>query len=211
VEFFDGSSAEINIAYLPPDFSGAFLRPGAELGEEAGAAIFLAAACASAEKAALRLVMRAEQCFAGLKRKLARRKHREEAVAAVLERLAALNLVNDSRYAELWLKSRIRRGSKAPRTLKLALREKGIDRLTAEEALNAALAAETTAPGALAGNAAPPGIAGAAPEIALIRRFLKKAARKAPERPGAIRQLLRFEGFSPAAIQSYFEEDDDAE
>jgi regulatory protein len=174
---------EISFAYLPPEYTGAFLCPGAVLGPDAEAAFRHAADCLSAEKAALRLIARAEQYGAGLIRKLEQRKHSPAAVRAVLARLLELGLVNDRRYAELWLKHRIRRGKKGPRTLETALRARGIDRETAAAALMAALA----------GGA----------EAGLLERCVN-AERKIPG-DSEIRFFLKNEGFSPAAIEAYLE------
>jgi regulatory protein len=177
------SPVEISFAYLPPEYTGAFLCPGAVLGPEAEAVLSHAAACLSAEKAALRLIARAEQYGAGLTRKLEQRKHRADAVRSVLARLLELDLVNDRRYAELWLKSRVRRGKKGPRTLETALRAKGIDRETAAKAVKAALAGEAEA------------------------GLLERCARAEREKRGLdfeIRFFLKGEGFSSAAIEAFF-------
>jgi regulatory protein len=179
------SPLEISFAYLPPEYTGVFLYPGAVLGPEAGAALDHAAACLVAEKAALRFIARAEQYGAGLTRKLEQRKHSPDAVRAVLARLLELDMVNDRRYAELWLRARVRRGKKGPRTLETALRAKGIDRETVAEALKTALAGEA--------------------EAGLLERCAKKAAGREGEFDSDIRFILKREGFSSAAIEAFFE------
>jgi regulatory protein len=179
------SPLEISFAYLPPEYTGAFLCPGAVLGPEAEAALSHAAACLAAEKAALRLIARAEQYGAGLTRKLEQRKHSPDAVRTVLARLLEFGLVDDRRYAGLWLKTRVRRGKKGPRALEAALRAKGIDRETAVLALTTALAGEAEA------------------------GLLERCARAEQEKHGIdseIRFFLKSEGFSPAAIEAFFEE-----
>ena len=183
------SPIEISSVYLPPEYTGAFLCPGAVFGPEAEAAFRHAAECLSAEKAALRLIARAEQYGAGLARKLEQRGHDPIAVHAVLVRLLELGLVNDRRYAELWLKSRVGRGKRGPRTLETALRAKGIDRETAGSALRTVLA----------GGA----------EAGLLERCVKKAAeRRTPEEfDSEIRFFLKSEGFSSAAIEMYLEKE----
>jgi regulatory protein len=182
------SPREVSFAYLPPEYTGAFLYPGAVLGTEAGAALDHAAACLAAEKAALRFIARAEQYGAGLTRKLKQRKHGPDAVRAVLARLLELGLVNDRRYAELWLKTRVRQGKKGPRTLEAALRAKGIDRETVAEVLKTALTGEA--------------------EAALLERCAKKAAGREATLDSDIRFILKSEGFSSAAIETFFEEKD---
>jgi regulatory protein len=101
----------------------------------------------------------------------------------VLARLLELGLVDDRRYAGLWLKARVRRGKKGPRTLETALRAKGIDRETAAEALGTALAGEA--------------------EAGLLERCAR--AEREKRGPGSdIRFFLKSEGFSSAAIEAFF-------
>jgi regulatory protein len=188
VRLDDGSLFVIGTAYLPPGAEGAFLYPGAVLGPEAVAVLRHAADCREAEAAALGLIARAEQCSTGLSRKLERRKHPPQAVRAVLRRLMELDLVDDRRYAKLWLKSRVARGKKGPRTLERALRAKGIDPKTAASALKTAL------------------VGG---EAKLLERCVKRAVeRKQQSLDAKLRFFLKHEGFSPAAIEAFFEEQD---
>ncbi|MDR2701740.1 MAG: RecX family transcriptional regulator [Spirochaetaceae bacterium] len=191
----DGSVVTIGTAYLPPELPEAFFCPGAIIADEKGNALDCAAACLAAEQAALRLVARAEQCTAGLSRKLQRRKHEPDAVRFVLDRLTELGLVNDARYAELWLKPRISRGSKGPRMLLAALQHRGIDRKTAGAAMDASLTPDA--------------------EAALLRRCLGKSANALPktnalkreygeqDEKRQCRMFLKAEGFSAAAIEEY--------
>ena len=154
----------------------------------------IAAEYLKAEKSALVLIARAEQCSQGLKNKLEKKKYHADIIQTVLDRLTELDLVNDRRYAGLWLKSRIVKGTKGPRMLSERLRAKGIDRKTAEAALAASLSPET--------------------EAALLRRCLENADKKnstfnensSADRKTAIRYFLKNEGFSADAINEYFEE-----
>ena len=66
-----------------------------------------AAACYKAEKAAARLIARAEQNSFGLAAKLERRGHDTRAVKAVISVLSDRNLLDDARYAERWILSRL--------------------------------------------------------------------------------------------------------
>ncbi|MDR1507412.1 MAG: recombination regulator RecX [Treponema sp.] len=177
-----GRFIDISASYLPPEYAGAFLCPGAILDGDAEAALRSAADCLSAEKAALRLIARAEQCGAGITRKLERRGHDPAAVRTVLARLLELKLVDDGRYAGLWLKSRVGRGKKGPRTLETALRAKGIDRETAVSALKEALSGDA--------------------EADLLERCVKQAG---PEVAG-LRFFLKREGFSSGAIETFFDD-----
>ncbi|MDR2417622.1 MAG: recombination regulator RecX [Treponema sp.] len=134
------------------------------------------------EQAALRLVARAEQTVYGLSRKLEQKGYSASCVQAVVSRLSELGIVSDSRYAELWLNSRLTLGGNSPRRLNAALCSKGIDRDVVSAALKAALNLEK--------------------ETFLIRRFLEKK-RLLPESDAArrsLRQTLRDEGFSLKAL-----------
>ena len=151
-----------------------------------------------AEKSALNLIARAEQCTKGLKQKLEKKKYRSETIQIVLDHLVKLNLLNDSRYAELWLRFRINYGAKGPRMLSERLRAKGINEQTVNAVLALLLTEET--------------------EAALLRRCLEKAKR---DKKGyakifsennstdskTIRYFLKGQGFSPEAIEGYFDEE----
>ena len=184
LDLSDGSALAVSFEYLPPEYQGAFLCPGISLSCEAEAALCFSAACVAAQEAALRLVAIAEQCSAGLLRKLQQRKHSTAAAREVLSRLVELNLVNDLRFAELWLKSRISRGTKSPRILVSSLRSKGLEKTTCTEALKLAL--------------------NDGQEKALLRRFLEKNKLKAGD--SALRQILRREGFGAQVIEQFYEE-----
>jgi len=188
VSLNDGSALTIGTVYLPPELPEAFFCPGAIITDEAGIALDCAAACLAAEQAALRLIARAEQCTVGLARKLEQRRHKAEIVRTALARLTEMDLVSDARFAELWLKPRISRGSKGPRHLLAALQVRGIDAKTARAALDAILTDDA--------------------EAALLRRCLEKAQKKLQGRDDQrqqIRFFLKTEGFSAIAIDEYCE------
>ncbi|MDR1239574.1 MAG: recombination regulator RecX [Treponema sp.] len=193
----DGSLFSFRVSYLA-DFPGPF-RPEADGdfidglagGEEISAgeegAFRFAAACLRAERAALRLTARAEQTMRGLSRKLERRGFADACVQAVIRHLEALGLVNDRRFAGLWLQSRLARRRESPRRLLAALRGRGICRTDAEDALKSALSFQT--------------------ESALLRDYIEKL-RLSPEAAGglSLKYHLRGEGFSAPVIQGYWEE-----
>jgi regulatory protein len=131
-----------------------------------------------AEKAALRLIARAEQCTQGLRRKLERKGYSAACVDTVISDLLELKLIDDNRYARLWLESRLR-FARTPKRLLASLCAKGIDRDDAEAALKTVLDEET--------------------EAALLARFVKRKKRDAAE----LKYLLKGEGFSPAAIRRF--------
>ena len=95
-----------------------------------------------------------------------------------------MNLVNDLRYAQLWLKMKIARGNKGPRMLSLLLKAKGIDSKTIDAALTAVL---------------PPEV-----EMMLLRSRLNKA-KNPDDSKTAIRRFLKMEGFSTEVIDAYFD------
>jgi regulatory protein len=172
--------------------SGSFLD-GLTGGEEISAgeaeACRFAAACLRAERAALRLIARAEQTIMGLSRKLERRGFEAVCVRVVIRRLAALEIVDNRRFACLWLHARLARRAESPRQLLTGLRGRGIGREDADAALKSALNSRN--------------------ESALLRDYIEKN-RLAPETgdPGSLslKYRLKGEGFSVRAVQDYWEE-----
>ena len=143
-----------------------------------------------AEKAALRLIARAEQNTTGLKRKLEKKGYDKATVDEVIGKLCSLQLLDDSRFARLWLSSRLHLAS-SPRRLLVSLRNRGLDRDDAEGALKNALDDET--------------------EYALLLRFVKKHKRKFAKQEDSdysLKHFLKNEGFSRDVIQRYLEERD---
>ena len=151
-----------------------------------------------AEKAALTLVARAEQHTHGLKRKLEKKKFSSDVICDVLDSLNGQNLVNDLRYAKLWLKMKIARGNKGPRMLSLLIKAKGIDSETVEAALSAVLTPDV--------------------ETMLLKGCLNKVINDKKDRAkifnvknqddskSAIRRFLKSEGFSADAIERYYDD-----
>ncbi|MDR2747513.1 MAG: RecX family transcriptional regulator [Treponema sp.] len=184
VELSDGSLFSFNICYLPAVFfDDTRYTPGREIspGEEEN--FRFASSCLRGEKTALRLVGRAEQTSLGLRRKLEKAGYSSASARAVLARLEELEIVDDSRYARLWLRARLAYKAEGPRRLLAALRQRGISRQDAEEALR-----DTLDP---------------AEERTLLEKFLKKN-RLSGEEPD-IGNILRGEGFSPSLIREYRE------
>ncbi|MDR0444412.1 MAG: recombination regulator RecX [Treponema sp.] len=183
IQLSDGSLFSYKICYLPADFGS--VSEGNEITAIEEESFRFASECLRAEKAALRLITRAEQCTSGLSRKLEQKRHSAACVNAVLSQLTELKLVDDSRFARLWLESRLRL-ARSPRRLQSALANRGIDRETAQTALKTVLNEET--------------------EQLLLSRFAEKRLRKTDERQ--LKYLLKSEGFSREAINQYFEECD---
>ena len=194
VALSDGSCFSFNTCYLPPVFNEQLYClgiEGLEISQSDEEAFRFASACLRAEKAALQLIARAEQTEFGLSRKLEKRGHDTACVRAVIARLCETGLLDDSRYARLWLESRMCRQGSSPRRLLAALCARAIDRHTAERAVKAALDNET--------------------EQQLLERFAQKQLRKknALGDPRSLRYLLKSEGFSSQSIQQYFEENEE--
>ena len=141
--------------------------------------------CDRTEKTALRLIARAEQCTNGLSLKLEKRKCDPACIKEVISRLCDLNLINDRRFAQLWLESRLRL-TRSPRRLLVALCNRGIEKDEAETVMKTVFDEET--------------------ELAMLTRFVKKYSRKAgqSEDSRSLKFMLRNEGFSPQIIQRFF-------
>jgi len=158
------------------------------------AAMCQASACLRAEKTALRLIARAEQCTNGLRLKLEKKGYETACIDTVIDRLTSLQLLDDSRFARLWLTSRIRL-PRSPKRLFTALRARGIDHDDAGAALKNVLDDD----------------AEYAMLLRFVRKYMRKTARK-NESEDVIRSLkymLKSEGFSSVAIQRYLEENQD--
>jgi regulatory protein len=84
----------------------------------------------------LRLLTGRSRTRAELSGQLAKRGYPDDVSAAVLDRLAAVGLVDDRDYAEQWVQSRRARAGKSRRALAAELRTKGVD----NEVISTALA-----------------------------------------------------------------------
>jgi regulatory protein len=185
----DSSSLSLKAYYLSAiSENPALWEPGREISPSEEDELRFAAACYRAERAGLRLIARAEQTETGLFIKLQHRGYNSACVSAVISRFVSLDLINDGRYAEMWLRSRlIRQGGKvpSPRKLLASLRNRGIDSASAGKAVKNTLDTET--------------------ELALLQRYLDTHTPK--EIPGfSLKKFLKFEGFSPDVLSLYFEE-----
>jgi regulatory protein len=186
----DGALFSLNSAYLPLLFrEGDYFFSGKEISSEEDAALRFAAGCYRAERAALRLVARAEQTRGGLKHKLEQRGHQADHADAALSYLTELDILDDRRFAERWIRSRLYRGADSPLSLINGLCRRGIDRSIAREARRTALDFDL--------------------ETGLLERFI---AKKYPALDGGgrdarlLRALLKREGFSPPVLERYWED-----
>jgi regulatory protein len=192
IKLSDGSLFSLRTCYITGcyggDFDSRFVEGGEISAREEGALRF-AAACLRTERIALRLIARAEQTVPGLSLKLKRRGFEMSCISAVLRRLEDLNIVNDRRFAGLWILSRLARRVESPRRLLTALRNRGISRDDAEAALKSLLDFQN--------------------ESVLLRDYIKKhRLLPALEQAGdlSLKYRLKHEGFSSAVIQNYWEE-----
>jgi len=184
-EFSDGSRVLFSNEYLPEDFK-ANLDDGRELTCQEEEALQFAASCFAAEKIALRLIARAEQSILGLTAKLERRGHDSSVVKAVVSSLLERNLLNDERFAKLWVNSRLSFGkAQSPLWLRVSLGKKGIDRNLSLKAVESLLDPET--------------------EYGLLLKYLEKAGVSDGKNENFLRTRLKNEGFSYEVLDRYFE------
>jgi len=193
IELSDGSLFSFKSCYLPSEVANKHINhepaDGCEISAFEEEAFRFASACLRAEKTALRLIARAEQNKNGIRRKLDKRGHSSSCVSAVIEHLSELSLLDDNRFARLWLESRLRL-PRSPRRLLIALHSRGIDRDDADAAIKSVLDEET--------------------EFSLLLRFVKKySGKKAAKNEDtsnnrSLKFLLKNEGFSYSVIEKFF-------
>jgi regulatory protein len=122
----------------------------------------------------------------GLTAKLERRGYDAAVAKAVVFRLLDRDLLDDERYAEFWIRSRLAlRKAPSPQWLLVALGKRGIDRYSSGKALKRVLDPET--------------------EYALLLKYLEKAGLPERERAFSLRTYLKYEGFSSAILDRYFD------
>ncbi|OHD79187.1 MAG: hypothetical protein A3J97_12350 [Spirochaetes bacterium RIFOXYC1_FULL_54_7] len=108
------------------------LSPGDEIGE---GLLCVLIDVMTAEHRAVYLLARAEQFRRGLERKLLNKKLPASAVGMALDRLESEGLLSDLRYAEAWMRQRVRRHPEGPRSLAAALASRGVGREESREAV----------------------------------------------------------------------------
>ena len=151
-----------------------------------------AADCLKAEKSALRLIARAEQNSLGLTAKLERRRFDAAVVKTVVDRFLEQNLLDNGRYAERWIRSRLSCGKAvSPQWLLVNLAKRGISREDSRKALAKVLDPET--------------------EYALLVRYLEKTGLDKTFIPDnteytSLRAKLKYEGFSFDILDKFFDD-----
>ncbi len=89
----------------------------------------------AAVRSALGLLARAPHSQQALRLKLVQRGHEEQAIVAALERARELGYLDDGRFAEDWLRQRLDRHPEGRAALVAGLRERGVARDVAEQAV----------------------------------------------------------------------------
>ena len=95
----------------------------------------------AAQRAALRALARRAHARYDLRRRLLQKQHPPAAVDGALDRLSAVGLLDDVRFAEDYALAKVRRG-RGPARLVRDLQAQGVDRRIAEKAVHSSLAAE---------------------------------------------------------------------
>ena len=162
------------------------MEEGRDITEQDEEAFRFASSCYKAEKAGMRLIARAEQTTSGLARKLEAKGHGHACVSAAVEWFIKSDLINDERFSESWIRSRLSRKSgkvSGPAKLSAALKNRGIRNDAIKNALGKILDEET--------------------EFTLLENFMKKNKATGS---WSLRSRLKYEGFSSTAINRYLEE-----
>ncbi len=146
-----------------------------------------AAGCYRCERAALQLVARAEQSSLGIKQKLEKRGQPPEYIGQVLDRLTTLEIIDDARYSERWLASRVNQLNGSPLRLLFGLCSRGINRDIASRAVKSALTPDT--------------------EYELMQSYIRKK-RLSRDDVFLFKRKLQSEGFSKASINRLLENGD---
>lgn len=134
----------------------------------------------SAIQAAARSLARTEQCRASLERKLRQKEFDDETIKSALDYLESKNYLNDSRYAEIWLKNHCEFKPQGKIRLLKELTGRGVKKTVAENAIRDYLISNT--------------------EESLCLKALRKITAKKRD-PQKILKSLADSGFSYTLIQ----------
>jgi regulatory protein len=142
------------------------------------------AAFAKAEKIALRLIARAEQTSFGLAVKLKKRGIEPAVAEEVISQLLEKKLLDDERFAELFIRSRIGRKGITPRRLLIALGKRGRGSESSLNAISKIMDQET--------------------ELFLLLKFLGKMNTSDKKEIRFLRAQLKYEDFSSEILDKFF-------
>jgi regulatory protein len=115
---------------------GAHLHVGDEVTEERIAELERKDLAWKAREAALNLLAFRPRTAAELRRRLLQKEYPEEVADGCVESLVEMGLVNDSSFAETFVRDRVRLKPRGRRRLAQELRAKGVDVDTAQEAIS---------------------------------------------------------------------------
>ncbi|MFP3959636.1 MAG: regulatory protein RecX [Spirochaetaceae bacterium] len=133
VSFADGSSFFVSAELV----AGLELAPGVECSEETIEQLRHAHLLLEAREQALELLARREHSRFLLARKLLLRQFGNDVVEPCLDRLSAEGLLDDRRFAEQWVISRVRRRPEGEHALVAGLQARGVHGDTAREVVEA--------------------------------------------------------------------------
>jgi regulatory protein len=188
----DGSSFLLRISCLEAlsgsvvGVESADLFVGTILDEDLDNRLRLAGTAYLAEKNALQLIALSEQSSAGLNQKLQKKGIDSQVRTLVLKRLIEAGLLDDERFASLWLASRIRRKTEGRSRLVAGLRKRGISASIADRVVNREFDFDA--------------------EAALVRSFLTTDGIDQGPLDTKVRKALHEAGFSSAAIRLALED-----
>lgn len=91
---------------------------------------------------ALQLAARREHSRSEMMLKLQQRGYPEEIIEKILDKMQRLGIIDDRRFAEVWLRSRLLRKDEGPVRLRGELLRRGVDAATAGDVLNEILTPE---------------------------------------------------------------------
>ena len=151
---------------------GAGLRVGDEIDAAQLAALQEREREAQARQAALNLLAYRPRSAAELLQRLREKGHAEADARAAVERMDALGLIDDTRFAESYVRDRVRLRPHGKRRLQQELRRKGVDPETAGEVIGEVLEGEGVS------------------ELDLARRAAAKWRPRSGEEPAAARRRL---------------------
>jgi len=178
----DGSFFLFRIEYLPAGMPLPYA--GLELTDDVETAYRVASETYASELAALRLISLREHSRFLLALKLKKREFRGDAIDAVLDRLERVGLLDDERFAELWLASRIATRNEGRSKLLAGLLARGVASRTAERSLRNVFTEEA--------------------EIEAIRRMAAKAKIDTSRIDAEARSRFRAAGFSGRVVAVAF-------
>lgn len=134
------------------------LRKGIEITQEEIEKIENEEVNAKAFNAAASFLKTRERSKKEIRDKLKSKEYSENSIEKVLEKLERLNIVDDKRFAEMFVRDRMKLKPKGKRVLSLELAQKGIDKDIIEEVLDEMLGGDN--------------------ELELAKRVLEKANKK---------------------------------